>query len=509
MPHIELFFPDGRTDRFPLNDREQIIGRAQAADITVPVGYVSSRHTSIQICAIVKDLNSLNGTWIGEEQVAEHVLRHGEEFHFGETNGPHFRVLLIDSDTDGDTRPGAGATIQVPRGGAAAIGGLGAGAPASDPSAELLAKVKKLEAQVAELDRQRHGLREELKARSVEDAGSEILNRPVSEPPDSPNSDPGMDAELDSLRKQLATAQSENQTLAAEKARLESELKAAQAAVSQSEISRDVANADRAAAGEPSKDSASDIEKDSASEAELSALHADLAAKSQQLADLSAERDRLKTELGSAQSAPAAVAAADPDAARAFLENFAQQADAREMSNPALLQTMQQREGFLSDAGFLLGKLFVFSRSIEKVVSETALSFRGGRAADGNATMLPAWQQSIKRSVQGYLMQGGDELKQEFEVHLGKLGQWFMACFWSYKKGSSQWWRSTYDIISPRAIQGQIKTHAWSSMLGGDFKKYWETYCELMTNLTPDIVEDEIDDHAAGEARGMIEGEDA
>lgn len=468
MAYVEVIFPDRPSERFPLSEREGIIGRAQAADITIPVGYVSSRHTAIQLCALVKDLNSLNGTWVGEEQIAEHVLRDGEEFHFGEANGPKLRVHLAEGDLAGDTRPGA--TIQF---------SPGASAPPPSPPKDDAAK-RELERRVAELERERDALRQELAARGNEAASSEIFSRPVQEPPDRSGDDRAGEElaaarrELEEMRTRIASAEKERE-------RLSAELTAAREGAS----------------------STAGSSEDGRAEAERL-----LAEARQQVVDLTAERDRLKSDLDRRAAQPVAVAAADPDAAHALLVSFAAQREDDELSNPAILQTMKQREGFLSDAGFLLGKLFVFSRRVEKVVSETALAFRGGRAAAGNATMLPAWQQSINRTVQGLLMQGGQDLEREFEEHLSKLGQWFMACFWAYKRGSSAWWQQTYEAISPRTIQGRIKPHAWSKMVGGDYRKYWETYCELMADLTPDIVEDEIDENAAEVARKMIDGEE-
>lgn len=468
MAYVEVIFPDRPSERFPLSEREGVIGRAQAADITIPVGYVSSRHTAIQLCALVKDLNSLNGTWVGEEQIAEHVLRDGEEFHFGEANGPKLRVHLAEGDLAGDTRPGA--TIQF---------SPGASAPPSSPPRD---DAGKLERRVAELERERDALRQELAARGNEAASSEIFSQPVEEPPD-------RSGDGDSRAEELATARRELEDLRTRVAAAEKE--------------RERLSAELTATREGESATAEASSDDGHAEADRL-----LAESRQQIVDLTAERDRLKSELDRRVAQPAVVAAADPDAAHALLVSFAAQREDDELSNPAILQTMKQREGFLSDAGFLLGKLFVFSRRVEKVVSETALAFRGGRAAAGNATMLPAWQQSINRTVQGLLMQGGEDLEREFEEHLRKLGQWFMACFWAYKKGSSTWWQQTYEAIAPRTIQGRIKPHAWSKMVGGDYRKYWETYCELMADLTPDIVEDEIDENAAEVARKMIDGEE-
>jgi serine/threonine protein kinase len=76
-PHRKVTIDDGR----PIT-----IGRSKAADIQILHSVVSRLHCQLHYDGtswVVKDLDSRNGTWFGEERIKTHSLGHGDHFLLG------------------------------------------------------------------------------------------------------------------------------------------------------------------------------------------------------------------------------------------------------------------------------------------------------------------------------------------------------------------------------------------------------------------------------------------
>ena len=73
--------------RFPLREGENVLGRGEDARVVLESSEVSRHHARIRIrdgAAILEDLDSKNGTYVGGEQVkAPRELREGDEIRIG------------------------------------------------------------------------------------------------------------------------------------------------------------------------------------------------------------------------------------------------------------------------------------------------------------------------------------------------------------------------------------------------------------------------------------------
>jgi len=70
---------------FPITKPEVIVGRL-GADVLIPDTQISGRHCVLEVrdtCAILRDLGSTNGIFVGSEQVKTTRLEHLSEFRIG------------------------------------------------------------------------------------------------------------------------------------------------------------------------------------------------------------------------------------------------------------------------------------------------------------------------------------------------------------------------------------------------------------------------------------------
>ena len=73
---------------FPLLKEEVIIGRADDNDVVLTDRNISRRHLRIRKTPEgyeLTDLDSLNGTFVGEERISRQTLESGERFRIGTT----------------------------------------------------------------------------------------------------------------------------------------------------------------------------------------------------------------------------------------------------------------------------------------------------------------------------------------------------------------------------------------------------------------------------------------
>jgi len=87
MPKITLCFKDVKIREYPIAERQPLtIGRRHSNDIVIDNPAVSGNHARIEPVAttfILKDLDSTNGTFVNEEKIAIHILRHNDVILIG------------------------------------------------------------------------------------------------------------------------------------------------------------------------------------------------------------------------------------------------------------------------------------------------------------------------------------------------------------------------------------------------------------------------------------------
>jgi len=78
---------DGQTKRIPLGIKASFIGRANGCHVQLADGMTSSKHLAVKIGkdgkAVVKDLDSTNGTYINDYRIAESYLYLEDEIKIG------------------------------------------------------------------------------------------------------------------------------------------------------------------------------------------------------------------------------------------------------------------------------------------------------------------------------------------------------------------------------------------------------------------------------------------
>ena len=89
---MQVFAP--RVERFTRDDHLVTIGRHPDSNIYLDDVTVSRRHAEVRHVGdsyVVRDLGSLNGTYISQERVEERQLMHGDELQIGK-----FRMVFLD-----------------------------------------------------------------------------------------------------------------------------------------------------------------------------------------------------------------------------------------------------------------------------------------------------------------------------------------------------------------------------------------------------------------------------
>lgn len=106
---------------FPFSDEPIIIGRETAVEVHLGDSAVSRRHSRIEKTGdhfCIKDLESLNGTFVNDVPIRQRELHHGDRIRIGDTQ---FLFLLHDGDVAShpsqveldDRPPASGDTIQI------------------------------------------------------------------------------------------------------------------------------------------------------------------------------------------------------------------------------------------------------------------------------------------------------------------------------------------------------------------------------------------------------------
>lgn len=87
MPTLTLFFKDNKLMEYSLAlGQGCTIGRKKSNDIVVDNLAVSGEHARIEAVAttyVIRDLDSTNGTFVNQERISLHNLRHKDEVQIG------------------------------------------------------------------------------------------------------------------------------------------------------------------------------------------------------------------------------------------------------------------------------------------------------------------------------------------------------------------------------------------------------------------------------------------
>ena len=86
MPQVIIEQPGAPTKTVPLSGREVVFGRSEDSDVVLIADEVSRHHAKIVLegeRVILRDLNSLNGTYVNRQRIVERVLSHTDEIWFG------------------------------------------------------------------------------------------------------------------------------------------------------------------------------------------------------------------------------------------------------------------------------------------------------------------------------------------------------------------------------------------------------------------------------------------
>jgi pSer/pThr/pTyr-binding forkhead associated (FHA) protein len=83
--------------RFSLTSNDSVIGRHPDSTICLDDVTVSRRHAHLEQSGdhvVLRDLGSLNGTYVNQERIEEAVLAHGDEVQIG-----RYRMVFFESAT--------------------------------------------------------------------------------------------------------------------------------------------------------------------------------------------------------------------------------------------------------------------------------------------------------------------------------------------------------------------------------------------------------------------------
>ena len=465
MAHLEVYLPEREPLIVPLKPGVLSIGRGEDCDIQIPSKFVSSRHTSIELAAIVSDLGSTNGTWVGDDRVESRPLRDGESFHFGWRDQVRLKLHLEE---------GAAST------GTAALPDEARDAVVREELAQERSIVRE---QKKEIDRL-HARIAELEAREADEATAAELTLGGAVPMESTESSVEDDPD-DSLTMPTMV--------------------------------------ERANFGRGAHDSPMLAARVAALEGELSTARAEVERLGTEVQGLGAERESLQKQLATARAsgpsspiagsapkrrpaAPARAANSSVGEVETLVEAFGEHCGL-DIDQP-LLETMRRRADFPADFGYVCGRLLCFSRDVEQLISAMSLSFRGtSRLNEGNVTLLPGGdsRENLRRGIQALLVQGGPDLRQAFEGHLQHLGKWYLACISAYKAGIERWYPDFRARLSRQGIEGRTKVGGMLRLLGLQYREYWDAYGQVLDDLTAEIVIDEIEQAAAREAVKIVE----
>ena len=452
MATIEVKLPDRQPVRYPLRWGDISVGRNVDCDMCIPLPAVSGRHMSLQLQIRLRDHGSTNGTHVSGEAVREYVLDDDTPVHIGKDGDIQLQILFDHDRTTLSGEPtliaGTGHAAEIDGSHAAHRGNANGNTRSIDDN-----EVEQLRARVAELE-----------------AALAAEPEPTPQLVKNPATVSGEEAGQTHLFSRLGELQE----------KLHREQNARSAAESKLKV--------LSHSGFSGAQEALQLVQKQRQQIEDLETALEIA---QRRADRGSERGTTKRDHA-------------PNERDALLAHLRQ-----EMGfDAAMGERLLVQENFPSDCGFLLGRLYGFSRDVERVVTRLAQRYRGG-VASADQTIMPGAVGNLSQGVHGLLLRGSEHHRNQLQETLNNLRVWCGICLTAYEQGAKQWSRELLQRITPQQIQQRAGQSFVKRALGLEGWECWKLYREVMRDVTPDIAQDQIDDIASRAASEMAEREGA
>jgi len=142
-------------------------------------------------------------------------------------------------------------------------------------------------------------------------------------------------------------------------------------------------------------------------------------------------------------------------------------------------------------------ELFEFSMGVEKITKAFLESLLAQGASETTRFDLPYWAKDLDRLIKEIVTQRSGESLTELKNYLLDLNSWLMASIAGYQQAAPEWCRDFRNRTSPRSIEQQAQLPDWKKRLGLASSELWDLYTEMIRDMHPDLVEDEVRDWAA------------
>ncbi len=519
------------------------IGRAPGAEVLIQQPYVSKRHARLLRGWVLVDLGSSNGTFVGGKRISEATLLSGDEFQLGEGDVV-VRVWRDEAAKASDGASGGGDELERLR-------------------ASLAEKSEELAAAHGIVDRL-HQKSEQLRAEVQRLRGATPPPRD-STPQPSLAAAPAPTEEtlalgvaneqiqrLTAERNQLLRDMDEERTLVeqltAQMQRIETDRAAQRAELAR--VSAALAAAASLEELELARTESSRLATELARcTRELDEARQQLAASAQApalaaapagpmgdlLIRLQAENSALKRQLSESGGgaagggAPGAARPSDPGAPRMLaelLELRAQnqalksQLDQRSRSVPAQMVSPMHTVGALwnqladrdieqvqplldgSPEEFVAVELFRVARQFERVVTRVA----GAQIQLYQSnTMLPNVEGNLRGLVGTILGDPSErDARAELVRYFEQLGKWLVAGLAANRKASKLFAEKLKHDLSEAGLLAQGPIPAFRKLAGGAETELWRRACTYLKELSPDMLEDQLEKLAREAVRDML-----
>jgi len=513
------------------------IGRAQGAEVLIQQPYVSKRHVRVLRGWVVVDLGSSNGTFVAGKRISEATLLTGDEFQLGE----------------GDV------VVRVWRGESTTSGAAAAGGEASEVErlrTELAEKSEELAASHAIVDRL-HQKSEQLRSEVQRLRGATPPPRDLTPPPSLAAAPPQTDETL-----ALGVANHQITDLTGERNQLLRDMEDERAHVErlslqvqrlEGEATERRAEVARLTAALAAAASLEDLE---GARAEQARLLAELERTARELDDarrkaaqapalpagpmgdllirLQAENSSLKRQLAdSSANTPTAAASAPRGGEQAPSKLLAEVLELRNQ-NQALKQQLEHRSHAVpaqmvapargvaalwtqladrdieqvapaldgSPEEFIAIELFRVARQFERVVTRVA----GAQIQLFQSnTMLPNVEGNL-RGLVGTIVGDPSErdARSELVRYFDQLGKWLVAGLAANRKASKLFAEKLKHDLSEAALTAQSPIPAFKKLSGGADGELWRRACAYLKELSPDMLEDQLEKLSRDAVREML-----
>jgi pSer/pThr/pTyr-binding forkhead associated (FHA) protein len=515
------------------------IGRAQGAEVLIQQPYVSKRHVRVLRGWVVVDLGSSNGTFVAGKRITEATLLTGDEFQLGE----------------GDV------VVRVWRNEPAAAGAAGAGGEAGEVErlrAQLAEKSEELAASHAIVDRL-HQKSEQLRSEVQRLRGSTPPPRDLTPAPSLAAAPPLTDETL-----ALGVANDQITDLTGERNQLLRDMQEERAHVErltlqvqrlETEATERRAEVARLTAALAAAASLEDLES---ARAEQARLLAELERTGRELDEarrkaaqapapalpagpmgdllirLQAENSSLKRQLADASAnTPTAAVSASRGADQVPPKMLAELLELRNQ-NQALKQQLEQRSHAvpaqmvapargvgalwtqLADRDiepfapaldgtpeeFIAIELFRVARQFERVVTRVA----GAQIQLFQSnTMLPNVEGNL-RGLVGTIVGDPSErdARSELVRYFDQLGKWLVAGLAANRKASKLFAEKLKHDLSEAGLTAQSPIPAFKKLSGGADGELWRRTCAYLKELSPDMLEDQLEKLSREAVREML-----